>query len=325
MNTLLELAQRPAYSERSPQLRGGPATVALVVDDLPLDRIRAGNLLRSDLPADVLYAQDGEEALRRVRDYPPDLVITDLHMPHLGGLELAEILRREFPHLPTIVMTGRGDEASAVQSLLAGASAYVAKAWLGNQLVPTARRILSLSSQDRMLRQIFANKSLHEEHFVVANDPQLLEPLSSHLEAQLTRIWPDSGHHSIQLALALHEALSNALFHGNLGLSSALRELPGDEYWNTAAFRRSTPPWCHRNLHVFARIEPHQARFTIRDEGDGFDWTTVATPIEDDTLSRPHGRGIFLMRLFVDQVHYSADGRQVDLVLLRPEPRGIAP
>jgi len=325
MNASPELAPRPPASALSPPLRGGTPTIALVVDDLPLDRIRAGNLLRTGLPADVLYAEDGEEALRRVRDCQPDLVITDLHMPKLGGIELAEILRREFPDLPTIVMTSRGDESTAVQSLLAGASAYVAKAWLGNQLVPTASRILSCSSQERLLRNVLANKTLHEEHFVVDNDPQLLGPLASHLETQLSQIWQDSDHHSIQLALAVHEALSNALFHGNLGLSSALRELSGDEYWNAAAVRRSSPPWCHRRIHVFARIEPHQARFTIRDEGDGFDWRSVMSPTEEDALGRPHGRGIFLMRLFVHQVQYSPDGRQVDLVLPRHDPRRLAP
>lgn len=312
-------------SSAAPLLRRAPTTVALVVDDLPLDRIRAGSLLRIGLPADVLYAQDGEEALRRVRDYQPDLVITDLHMPRFGGLELVEALRSEFPALPTIVMTGHGDESTAVRSLLAGASAYVAKAWLGDQLVPTARRILSFSTQESLRRQMFAHKTLHEEHFVVDNDPQALGPLASHLETQLSQFWHDSGHHSIQLALALHEALSNALFHGNLGLTSALRELPGEEYWNAAAARRTSPPWCHRRIHVFARIEPHQARFTIRDEGDGFDWTTVAAPTEEHAVARPHGRGIFLMRLFVHQVEFSADGRQVDLVLRRHESRRIAP
>lgn len=63
----------------------------------PAARPNSPEVLRAGLPADVLYAQDGEEALRRVRDYHPDLVISDLHMPRLGGLELVEILRSEFP------------------------------------------------------------------------------------------------------------------------------------------------------------------------------------------------------------------------------------
>jgi len=80
----------------------------LVVDD---DREMTDMLdaVLSDAGYRVTSADQGEDALRQVRREPPDLMITDLSMPGMGGLELIEAVHRLYPHLPSIILTAFGD------------------------------------------------------------------------------------------------------------------------------------------------------------------------------------------------------------------------
>src|SRR5512139_177460 len=98
----------------------------LVVDDSSVDRSRIGGLLlKSEL--NVEYAVNGAEALRRIAEISPDLVLTDLIMPEMDGLELVAAVVAQFPLTPVILMTGRGNEETAVRALRAGATSYVPK------------------------------------------------------------------------------------------------------------------------------------------------------------------------------------------------------
>ena len=88
----------------------------LVVDDSMTDRRLAGGLL-SKLPGwEVRYAEDGGDALEQIELHLPDLVVTDLNMPHLNGLELVKTIGKQYPLLPVILMTAQGSEQIAVEA-----------------------------------------------------------------------------------------------------------------------------------------------------------------------------------------------------------------
>ena len=76
---------------------------------------------------EVEFATDGREALEVVGRIDVDLVVTDLRMPEIDGLELVKRLREEHPLVPVILMTARGSEQIAVKALAAGAASYVPK------------------------------------------------------------------------------------------------------------------------------------------------------------------------------------------------------
>src|ERR1700722_9974854 len=105
----------------------------LVVDDSLVDQRLAGRLLQEhsdnvylDKPmaVQVVYANNGKEALDVIPRDRPDLVLTDLQMPELNGLELVDALRDKFPALPVILMTAHGSEDIALQALRRGAASY---------------------------------------------------------------------------------------------------------------------------------------------------------------------------------------------------------
>jgi DNA-binding response OmpR family regulator len=75
----------------------------------------------------VTRAVDGDEALRRVENERPDLVLLDVGLPGLGGLDVLQRLRRDHPRVPVVMLTGLNDEAQARRTLQMGAVDYIGK------------------------------------------------------------------------------------------------------------------------------------------------------------------------------------------------------
>ena len=112
----------------------------LVVDDEP----QITRVLRTSLSSqgyDIRVANDGETALEIMKDWTPDLVITDLSMPNMDGLELCRRLRPS-TQVPIIVLSVRGEERAKVQALDAGADDYVTKPFGIEELLARVRASL---------------------------------------------------------------------------------------------------------------------------------------------------------------------------------------
>ncbi len=112
----------------------------LVVDDEP----QITRVLRRGLTThgyEVRVAADGESALQTVGDWPPDLVVTDLSMPSMDGLELCRNVRA-FSQVPIIVLSVRGEEKTKVQALDAGADDYVTKPFGVEELLARSEALL---------------------------------------------------------------------------------------------------------------------------------------------------------------------------------------
>ena len=112
----------------------------LIVDDEPQIR----RVLRTSLAAqgyDLRTAADGETALETFGDWAPDLVVTDLSMPEMGGLELCRRLRA-YSQTPIIVLSVRGEEEAKIEALDAGADDYVTKPFSMGELLARVRAAL---------------------------------------------------------------------------------------------------------------------------------------------------------------------------------------
>jgi anti-sigma regulatory factor (Ser/Thr protein kinase) len=118
----------------------------------------------------------------------------------------------------------------------------------------------------------------------------------------------------LRVGVALDEALLNAYFHGNMEVSSKLRETNYHEFFDLAERRSKEAPYKERRIWVSARYSHVEATFTIRDDGPGFDISSLPDPRDPMYLDRPHGRGLLLMRTFLDDVRYNERGNEVTLV-----------
>jgi two-component system, OmpR family, phosphate regulon response regulator PhoB len=128
--------------------------VLVVEDESALAELVAYNLRKSGFDADI--AGDGEEALLRVSETLPDLIVLDWMMPQVSGLEVCRRLRRDpaSRNVPVIMLTARAEEADRIRGLDVGADDYMVKPFSPAELVARVRAVL------RRLRPALAEERL---------------------------------------------------------------------------------------------------------------------------------------------------------------------
>lgn len=290
-------------------------TRILVVDDSPIERRIVGAMLTRHLPdVSVTYAQDGMLALEEIRKASFDAVLTDFQMPNLDGIELLEQVVIRCPGVPVVVITGCGSEATAVRALQAGAASYISKQDIDTRLIETVGSVLALSQTRLNRRKILSSLTEQTSHFVIENDVQLVTPLITWLQDQLVTMTLCDDAQILRVGVALHEALTNAIYHGNLGLDSELRQEDETIFYDLAEQRRHEEPYASRRVRVEAKASRHVIRYQIRDEGSGFNVNHVADPTDIENLLRIGGRGLLLIRSFMDEVYHNETGSEINLV-----------
>ena len=290
----------------------------LVVDDSKVDQHLVGSLLERMEDVTVGFAGDGQAALALMEQDLPDLVLTDLQMPGMDGLELVEAIRRSYAGIPVVLMTAHGSEEVAAAALRRGAASYVPKRDLANDLVETTERVLAVARAQRE-HTVFGCLAETNSHFVLDNDPSLIKPLIAYLREEIASRDLCDETVQMQVAVALDEVLVNAMHHGNLEVDSALRELGWDVYCAKVQERRRTPPYCDRRVHITAKITADEVVYVVRDEGNGFDPSTLPDPLDPANLEKASGRGLLLVRTFMDEVQHSERGNEVRMVKRREE------
>ena len=291
-----------------------PDLHVLVVDDSPFDRRLVGRIIESSAGLAALYASDGREALRLLERESPAVVLTDLQMPELGGLELVKEVRSHYPGVPVVLMTAHGSEEIAILALQAGAASYVPKRALARELARTLNQVLSVAAVDRTRQRLLASLERHESFFRLENDPDLLGPLIAHFLQELAGMEIGDATTRLRIGIALQESLANALFHGNLEVSSDLRQDDEKQFFDLVECRRSMDPYQSRRIDVCSTLDRSGASFVIHDEGPGFDVAALDRPISPEDLTRIGGRGLLLIRAFMDGVSYNAVGNEITLV-----------
>ena len=290
-------------------------TTILLVDDDSVDREAAERCLRPVDDVRILHAEDGRQALRMVAAGPlPDLVLTDLRMPGVDGLELVAGLQEDHPALPVVLMTSRGSEQIAVRALKAGAASYVPKSELKESLLDTIHQVLEVAESKRLQRKILAYLAHGEIRFDLINDPGLIFPLVGYFQDSLARLGFGNESVRTQVGMALMEALSNAMIHGNLEVGSELRRTDRERYDKMIETRRREAPYADRRVRCTARMTAERIEYTIADEGPGFDPTTLPDPTAADNVLAVSGRGIWLIRTFMDAVEYNDAGNRLTMV-----------
>jgi len=286
----------------------------LLVEDSSTQRRVVSRLLAQAGYTGTFQAEDGVAALELLERTRPAAVLTDLFMPRMDGLELVERIRDAHPQLPVILMTSGGSERTAVAALKAGAADYVVKSHLAAELAGVLERVLAAAAVETDKLRLLAGLVGRSTRFSLENDPSLVAPLVAQLREELLAVGVCDKSDANRIGVALEEALLNAIYHGNLEISSELKK-DGDAPFHTLARqRRFEAPYAARRVRVSVRISPAQATYRIRDEGPGFDISKLPDPTDPEYLERPSGRGLLLMRAFMDDVGYNATGNQVTMI-----------
>jgi anti-sigma regulatory factor (Ser/Thr protein kinase) len=154
----------------------------------------------------------------------------------------------------------------------------------------------------------------------IPSQPEWIAPTVEYLKEKAILCGACHESRANKLTLALHEALTNSVVHGNLEISSELKEQSNSAFAEALAQRAADPQYGTRPVEVRVEYDGERCRWTLTDQGRGFDVERVlaraADPDPEVMLSS--GRGILLMRSFLDEVCYEAGGRRVVLTMARP-------
>jgi len=280
-----------------------------------------GILEDADYEVDVVT--DGKQALQRLEeggDY--DLVLTDMVMPEMDGLQLVRAIRAHHTGTPVILMTGKGTDELAIEALEDGAAGYVPKSRMSDRLVDEVTQVLHMASMERSYKGLLDCLGRTQFVFDLENNVSLIGPLVDLLQQMMMGMHLCDSTARLRVGVALEHALLNALFRGNL-------EIGPEEMLNTREMlfegdapqlveeRLSQPPYCDRKIYLDALLTGEEATFVIRDEGSGFDTSKVPNPGVPDSLEQEGVHGLLLMQTFMDEVVFNDKGNEVRMVKRR--------
>lgn len=286
----------------------------LVVDDSAVDRVLVRGLIARDDTIIVTAVANGREAIREMEQETPDLVVTDLVMPEIDGLRVVEEVKRRWPAVPVVLMTSRGNEEIASEALKRGAAGYVSKSRLETDLRHTVHNLLNIAASRADFGYVMGRMSSAEFSLSMDNQWKRINTFVRFFQDGVMHMGLFDETDRTRLGVALTEALLNAILHGNLGVSSELREQSLNVFFEQVKQRSHEPPYCDRRVFVDARWTPDACEFVIRDEGDGFDVSSLPDPTDPENLVRTSGRGVLLMQMFMSEVHYNEKGNEVRMV-----------
>ncbi|MCY2992652.1 MAG: response regulator [Planctomycetota bacterium] len=301
-------------------------TRILVAEDSATQAVQIRGLLeREHYQVDLV--SDGKQALRRLTSgEKPDLILTDMMMPEMDGLDLVKAVRVHHTSIPVILMTAQGTDALAIEALEEGAASYVSKSQLSQRLIDEIERVLHAARVDRSYEMLLGSLLRNEFIFELPNDVALFDPLVDLLQQMMVGMKLCDSTGRVRVGVALEHALLNALYRGNLEISpaemQACRELlvQGGGA-DLVEQRRSQLPYRDRRIHLHVRMSTDEARFVIRDEGPGFDTVKLPKLSDPDSLAQTGGRGLLLMQTFMDEVTFNDQGNEVTMVKRRDVDR----
>lgn len=290
----------------------------LLVEDSPTQAVEIRMLLEEG-SHQVMHVANGRQALKLLETEPVDLVVTDLEMPEMNGLELVEAMRLDFEHIPAVLVTARGSEELASKALQRGAAGYVPKNHLQSLLNDTIVDVLGVIRTDASFAKLI--KTLQKNVFVfdLPNDSSLISPLVGLLMQVIAGMELIGGIELTRMGVALEHALVNAMYRGNLALGPSVTPphraiVYDDATTNLIETRKTSEPYKDRLVHVEATASKDEIRVLIRDQGKGFNTSNIPGPGDPKVLDHESGRGLVLMASFTDELIFNETGNEVTLI-----------
>ncbi len=149
-----ELAEAPASNEQSAVVadvdspksgRSKKYSILVVDDDKNICKMIEINL-RKEKEYEIEVANSGEACLKVIREFVPDLILLDIQMPGIDGIETLKRIRDEEPRIPVVMMSAHGTIEKAVQSMKLGAYDFITKPFASDRMLVTVRNALTTSS-----------------------------------------------------------------------------------------------------------------------------------------------------------------------------------
>ncbi|EMJ93809.1 two-component system response regulator [Leptospira kirschneri serovar Pomona] len=261
---------------------------------------------------DLTLTGSAEEALEVCKDKSFDLIITDVRLPKMSGIDFISRLRDKEINTPFIVITGNQDIEISIRALRLGAVDFFIKPFRMDAIRHSLQKFENLF--------IFSQELISKNHFQLTHSKQnfaikpSLKNLNQYVNLVMRSISLIPGIHTddiLSIKLALYELLGNAIEHGFAGIS----------YEHKASLLSSDVDYVDHVDQICSNInecvlleigfEDQKVYVSLKDRGAGFDPSKVPDPVTDPNASYLSGRGIFLARMNVDKLVYNDIGNEV--------------
>ena len=262
----------------------------LIVDNDDELRSTLEQVLR-DLGHTVLATGDREAALSREDLDEFDLIISDLTDDAESGVEILSELNRKRLLVPVVVSSDEAQQPGIVKAFKMGAANYLRLPYNKDELRSIVEKTLSYKL--RFVDDLKVLPHVHEKiDFELPSDLSLMNGVLHYLIERVSKLGLIKPERS-NLFVALDEAFVNAVKHGN----------------------RNDPS---KMVRITAELSAKEARFTVEDEGNGFNLQEIPDPCDPANLFKTSGRGVLLIYNIMDEVKYNERGNQLTMVK-RPE------
>ncbi len=287
----------------------------LIVDDEEIIR----NVLRRKLEQTTAYrvftADDGVVALDMFKEQPVDLVISDLLMKEMNGIELLRNLKAIEPGIPVIIITGYGTLDDAIEAIHLGAEDFIKKPFDINEVLETIDKTFRKMAEEADQREIIKYIAHEDINLEVPNEFDLLNTVINYIFSHLRARWLVSDEDLHDVKVCLYEALTNAFEHGNLGISGDTKTKyleHGQQEWRDFLLGCMEDPQNRdKKIRVNLVISEEEMSVAIRDEGPGFDHQARTQSTDPEELFRSSGRGLLLIQSLMDGVAFNEAGNEV--------------
>lgn len=291
----------------------------LIVDDEPSILLMLSDYFDS-LTYPVYTAKNAEEALRICSDNQRiAMVITDIDLPGISGIELLKIIRETHPELPVVIITGLRTLDSAISAIKNGAYDYLTKPFELGEVRKVVEKVLRYRTGSQKRKQVFRFTDAMSIKFDIPTGQLDAGVVAEYLAGFLLNTGFCEKDEFHQFYVAFTETLLNAVEHGNLELSSSLKE--GDfekikAFEELRASRLNEPYYANRKVLITFLYNQNCFSLTITDEGAGFNWKPYVTDTNQifQASARPYGRGFMLIHHIIDEVYFNEKGNSITLV-----------
>ncbi|MBF0376922.1 MAG: response regulator [Desulfamplus sp.] len=259
-------------------------------------------------------AENGGIALEYFLKEPAafDIIISDVMMPVMDGLELLKKIRQHKYDIPFIVMTGFSEIETVIKALKQGATDFLRKPYSLKELSSALYRIESMLNIKQSIEQTlpFINTDFHT---TMPSKTGLISGVVGFLQIVAKPYCQLYGINSADITTSLTEALNNSVVHGNLDISSELKNRSWQEFQEILEERESIPEYCEKLVKVSFTVIDMQMKWEIIDNGKGFDYINLPKT-NDPSKFLSSGRGLFLISSFMDKVSWNSKGNAIEMV-----------
>lgn len=289
----------------------------LVVDDsLDLATSLSSVLQLQNYKVDT--ACNGSDALRKIQSNVYDIVICDIEMPGMSGLDFLERIRKDGRAQEVILMTGYLEPEYFIRAIRLGASDFINKPIDSGQLVNAINSILIRNSDRESLGQLLNRLEQAQLSFVIDPGKFAQHGVSKVCTYFLQQNLDVPQDLMTELLICVDEMVYNAFIHGTLGLTPQQRKLDHTHLQEIIAEKLGQPQIAARRIRFLLSVNHQDDNIfiSVEDDGDGFDYQTwLKNLIRGSRLNLDEtGRGLAVLYHLSDSLDFLDGGRKIQII-----------